>query len=1010
MYKRPHHIHPQMYEEYVKAYRHYSVTYGADTAIFYQVGKFYELYDWIDPKTGQAQTSMRRAMEILGTQMSERKGDAPGGLTGLFGGVPDQNLHKYASLLTRKNWTVVVINQVKDAKGNVAERTMSRILTPGTHIESITTDVLYTSAIWLEDSAWGSNEPPSFALASIDLSTGRIYTYEGTATGRQGAWTADDAFHYFQVYPPRECVVYWRGDSIARPTAATLGRQFGLYGVSVSVQQADAKAQGGLEKALVRESLFKRSIPVRSLLPTMQALNIQEGSKTERCLASLLHRVHEVFPQGPTKLFPPLVWQPSASLSLGNHALIQLNMVTPQIEDSILGLYLKTQTKMGRRAMRSRILYPIADPAALDTRYNEIALMDTRHSSTEQYLRAIDDLPRLHRRISAGETSPAEIIALDTSYRAMHAMQSVFADTLLAQQGWTAPKLQNTLQSVFSVEKAIAMKSADDMYCFQTGVAPAVDAVEADIAAIHGKFQGCLETVRQWAGLPPEALRLEFRETMAPFITGKKAAFDAIRTRLKDATRPFPGMELAAKKGSAMEIPYLESLFRELQVARAKLQEEIRRALPGLCDTVAEASLGQWDLAEEWVSLIDVSYTIWKVSKDLGFVRPTVVPGDTGSVQIEGLRHPLIEAAMTRVEYVAHDVCLGDGETGWLVYGMNASGKSSLMKAVGIAVILAQAGCHVPARSMTFSPFQSLFTRILNTDNLWSGLSSFAVEMTELREIVARAGPRSLVLGDELCSGTESVSATALVGASLQYLHDRNVRFIFATHLHGLTPLIQGLKAMKVWHLKVLYDRAADRLVYERTLTPGAGSSLYGLEVARAMNLPADLIESAMAIRRTLLGTATDVDAPLSEWNGSVQRRQCERCEAQITGALEVHHIEEQNVADAETGRLPSGQHKDHPRNLIVVCGKCHDLHHAGKITIHPVKQTSDGPVRIIEEAVAEPKQESRRSSKWNSDQIRIIESYLVKYPMCPPKRIVFDLREKEGIQISVAALKGFRH
>jgi DNA mismatch repair protein MutS len=282
--------------------------------------------------------------------------------------------------------------------------------------------------------------------------------------------------------------------------------------------------------------------------------------------------------------------------------------------------------------------------------------------------------------------------------------------------------------------------------------------------------------------------------------------------------------------------------------------------------------------------------------------------------------------------------------------------------------------------------------------------------MTELREIVARAGPRSLVLGDELCSGTESVSATALVGASLQYLHDRNVRFIFATHLHGLTPLIQGLKAMKVWHLKVLYDRAADRLVYERTLTPGAGSSLYGLEVARAMNLPTDLIESAMAIRRTLLGTATDVDAPLSEWNGSVQRRQCERCEAQITGALEVHHIEEQNVADAETGRLPSGQHKDHPRNLIVVCGKCHDLHHAGKITIHPVKQTSDGPVRIIEEAVAEPKQESRRSSKWNSDQIRIIESYLVKYPMCPPKRIVFDLREKEGIQISVAALKGFRH
>ena len=1002
-----------MYEEYVKAYRHYSVKYGADTAVFYQVGKFYELYDWIDAKTGEAQTSMRRAMEILGTQMSERKGDAPGGQTGLFGGVPEQSLHKYAGLLTKKNWTVIVINQVKDAKGNVTERTMSRVLTPGTHVECITTDVLYTSAIWLEDSAWGSNEPPSFALASIDLSTGRIYTYEGIATGRQGAWTADDAFHYFQVYPPRECVVYWRGDSVAIPDAASLARQFGLYGVRVSVLQA--KAQGGLEKALVREDILKRSIPVRSLLPVMQAIQIEAGSRTERCLVALLHRIHEVFPQGPMKLFPPLAWQPSSSLSLGNHALIQLNMVTPQVEDSILGLYLKTQTKMGRRAMRSRILYPVADPVVLDTRYNEIDLMDKHHSVTVRELRSIDDLPRLHRRISAGETSPAEVIALDTSYRAIRNLHGTLAGTLLGPKGWTAVQLQNTLNSVFSLEKALTMKSADDSYCFQTGVAPEVDQVEARITAIHRKFQECVETVRQWLGLPPDALRLEFRETMGPLMTGKKAAFDAIRLHIKDANRPFPGMAMAMKKSAAIEIPHLDTLFRELQAARASLQEEIRRALPSLCDKIAEASLDQWDLAEEWVARVDVSYTIWKVSKDLGFVRPALVPSDTGSVQIEGLRHPLIEATMTRVEYVAHDVCLKDTETGWLVYGMNASGKSSLMKAVGIAVILAQAGCPVPAKSMSFSPFQSIFTRILNTDNLWSGLSSFAVEMTELREIVARAGPRSLVLGDELCSGTESVSATALVGASLQYLHARGVRFIFATHLHGLDPIIKDLTAMKVWHLKVLYDRAADRLVYERTLTPGAGSSLYGLEVARAMNLPADLIENAMAIRRKLLGTATDTDAPLSQWNGSVQRRQCERCGLQITTALEVHHIEEQNTADEETGRLPSGQHKDHVRNLIVVCGTCHDLHHAGKIAIHPVKQTSDGPVRIIEEldteAEAEAVQkESRRSSKWNSDQIRIIEGYLKKYPMCPPKRLALDLREKEGIDISVGALKGFRN
>jgi hypothetical protein len=126
-----------------------------------------------------------------------------------------------------------------------------------------------------------------------------------------------------------------------------------------------------------------------------------------------------------------------------------------------------------------------------------------------------------------------------------------------------------------------------------------------------------------------------------------------------------------------------------------------------------------------------------------------------------------------------------------------------------------------------------------------------------------------------------------------------------------------------------------------------------------------------------------------------------------------VHHIEEQNTADA-VGRLPSGQHKDHVRNLIVLCETCHDLHHAGKIAVGPIKQTSSGPVRIIEDIEQEQEQEpaqqeSHRSSKWNSGQIQIIKGYLTKYPMCPPKRLVLDLREKEGIHISVASLKAFR-
>ena len=106
---------------------------------------------------------------------------------------------------------------------------------------------------------------------------------------------------------------------------------------------------------------------------------------------------------------------------------------------------------------------------------------------------------------------------------------------------------------------------------------------------------------------------------------------------------------------------------------------------------------------------------------------------------------------------------------------------------------------------MTLRPFHRIATRILNQDNLWAGLSSFAVEMSELREILAVADSHTLVLGDELCAGTESISGTAIVAAGIEFLHKVGARFVLATHLHDLMKLqvITGLNALRIWHLHV---------------------------------------------------------------------------------------------------------------------------------------------------------------------------------------------------------------
>ena len=151
-----------------------------------------------------------------------------------------------------------------------------------------------------------------------------------------------------------------------------------------------------------------------------------------------------------------------------------------------------------------------------------------------------------------------------------------------------------------------------------------------------------------------------------------------------------------------------------------------------------------------------------------GYTEPIMIPQKNSFVNIKNMRHPIIERINTASEYVPNDVMIGlEGTSGMLLYGCNAVGKSSLMKAIGLNIIMAQAGMYVPASEFIYQPFDYIFTRIADNDNLFKGQSSFAVEMSELRSILKRSNSRNIVLGDELCSGTESVSAQSIFAASV---------------------------------------------------------------------------------------------------------------------------------------------------------------------------------------------------------------------------------------------------
>jgi DNA mismatch repair protein MutS len=363
-----------------------------------------------------------------------------------------------------------------------------------------------------------------------------------------------------------------------------------------------------------------------------------------------------------------------------------------------------------------------------------------------------------------------------------------------------------------------------------------------------------------------------------------------------------------------------------------------------------------------FVGEIDVVQAAAYVASRYGYTKPVIsslaqqsyaqpeeqLGNQKSFLKAKALRHPIVEQIHRKTRYVSNNLEFGiPGQDGMLLFGVNASGKSTTMKAVGCALVMAQAGFWVPATEFVFAPYSYLFTRIRNNDDIYAGLSSFEVEMREFKVILKYANERSMILGDELCSGTETLDATAIVASGLKLLSQRRANFIFATHLHFLSeiPEVCALENLKFYHLAVRLDaKDPSVLIYDRELRPGNGPQSYGIIVCRSMNLDLEFIREAERIRLgiergDILGrfsgrlqstnaTLSTTLAPQKQSHFNTEKLvdACEVCGSR--GQIDVHHIDNQCSAD-KLGIItdPTTQdkyHKNNTWNLVNLCEECH--------------------------------------------------------------------------------------
>ncbi len=951
-------------EIYFDLQLHFEQKYGKDALVLMEIGTFFEVYEVNNDemKVGKA----KEIAELLNIQLTRKsKAILENSLSNpLLAGVPAVSLDRYlARLIDTKKYTIVVVKQ-KGEMPNI-KRYVSNIISPGTNFEYLNepTENNIVSLIIDENSGIYS-----VGYAAIDVSTGKTICNEIHSTRDDKTYALDEAFNLLQTYSTSEVIITLDSKEIDKEW---LIHYLELESLHYSVNTKRFKIN-------FQNELFKRIFEINSFLSAIEFLDLERHPYTTESLAVLIDFIIEHDESIIEKMNKPQFLGNNRYMYIGNNAMEQLSVISRDPSDiTLLDLIDKTSTAFGKRLLKERLLNPVCDKALLEKRYDLTELLLPNINRFETHLKQIYDLERITRRIKLRKLHPVELTYIAMSLEAVLKLLDdgksnglEIEETLYDETQEMLKVLQDTFE--LDICAKFRIEQINDNL-FKDGIYPAIDTIVKTQEKEVGKMEKVAEHVEalfekdKLFTSTTKYATVAYLESEGYYLNLTKNRFSLIEKALKDSFVTIDNQHhffkdfhyKYLKNAVKVQAPLFEEITRNYETSQVKLVSLVKQRYIESLNLLENRFSLLLDKLISFIANIDVAISNAKCSKSMNLSRPYIE--ECSFYEAIGLRHPIIESNDERGIYVPNDIFLGthtatkhnhitlnasnnEDVLGVLLYGINSSGKSSLMKSIGLSVVLAQAGFFVPAVELRFGLYDKLFTRIVSQDNLYKGLSTFAVEMMELKNIFNRANERSLILGDEISQGTETESALAIVSSAILKLISLKSTFIFATHLHqlGNIPELQKLKNLIFLHLGIKYDEHSDTLIYNRVLQLGMGDSLYGLEFARSLHMDREFLQMAQTIRENLNHTASEVKKlsrqKRSKYNKSLYLSKCALCEEAVK---DVHHISEQKHAN-DSGNIEHF-HKNHKYNLIPLCKKHHQLVHDGKINISGFVMTDAG-------------------------------------------------------------------
>lgn len=939
-------VYPTIKENFKKLYFKYFAFHirrlrTTNIVLLIQNGKFYNATCFTDPD-GVDHGSGYTIAKLLDLQISNSN-PGPYTLDTLpMPGFQTFQLFERIDILLEHDYIVVFHdeNKHKNRVMNIINREQYETFTPELSFSKNRSSNRYLMTIYQNKNFDKQNHRFYFDcyISLIDFSTGDIYLMY--IDGAMSKNSIDEIRKIIHNYKPKSFLVIDNKKSKDKPHIHELNKTnikntLGVhYSNNIHFIQNDMNIMNNQE--YIQKTFTKVFDPhtIKQNQGVIEFIGLENYPAFTSCLLHSFNHVYHINKAFLGKMKTPVFLSTSKSfVKLSDDTVFHLDVLNHHKQkESLFSILNNVKTAMGFRQLKHRLLHPLTDTSLINQRYLDIDFVDGKENSINDKLAHIVDVERVFNMLKISSRKNA----LDYFFQLIYSwntMKELFATLNLNQHVISMQEILDYIDSILPKDKRDEyrqLKKWQRIVLFptynNTSYKKEIDALSRLSNEIN-IYKSCIDkAIDKDTDLVYNQKKIYFQTKYSKTVydtatkqyitkdpkSKKRIALRSLMKKTK-STINFSEGELATLTNDIFECCDIIDKYQSDIVQHYIIQME-------------EKFNTQLQKINEKIQDLDIATNHSLFRKQNGYVKPVLTNKKESCISAKDVRHPIIEQ-ISNEEFIPNDVVVDKNNTGYIIYGLNASGKSVYLKSIGLSIILAQSGFYVPASKFIYAPFHHILSRVPQGDDIHRGKSTFQIEMDEMKYCCSIADDKSLILSDELCSSTEHISAVSLVGALCNTLIEKRCRFFMASHIHELKNLefIRNEPSVQIKSFQANIKK--DGIVYNRKLVDDEIHECYGLEIANVYGLQDEFMKKAWEIRNRIQEKPnTIVSNKRSNYNKQKIVDQCAMC-GKENGILHTHHKQQQKYAN-EHDLIDNRFHKNKIHNLEILCKSCHIKHH----------------------------------------------------------------------------------